>query len=658
MTSATVCEQVQWFEDVDARIAWSKRLQSFRNPFSSRSTDAWASELFQHEGDGRVYAHALFRGETEWVGGLLDIGIASLHGAPMIGIPPASEYGKAVLDRYITAPANCFESMETVLSRVKADRGDTTHVVEILRKRATVVDARWRTATFSFKKRILGVAISKGGAELYLSVVLRDPKKMTQILLKEVPLADGAASYLELVPEGEEWPTKADRDEELVQVKELDKNKTPEEHKRNVAYRRFFGSTDSTAQKQALVETVTDSKTMFLASLDSRKKDEFRTLANHIKRSHAPNIDADVVLFLLVAMVEGRTPFLGWFTRKSQELMRRFRINEAKFEASLGGVLAVKTVGFFADGLVEAASDGFGLSSLVAGFSYAFTWFAVTPSGSLHTLFGTFGQNLPVATSLLPFVGALFSSYSMMQHAKHAFDSAQEIKKSAQAATVGKEASTERFANVLVAAKDQMITPGYRDYNFDYSPLGSPGGSTPLVQHTLTDKSWEGVLLYFSQDNERSGTLTVHRGDDVEQHYLVFKQPTDVSRASRAWKTPKRAERLAIRQGIITGPGLIAPLDLCLPMGPLTETTRRRLVASFVESCDCVSGVGPSSRLGVALRVALFAVLERASELIACEKTDATTVLHCLLRGEDTLPLFRATLSGGALSDVERVFCS
>jgi hypothetical protein len=178
LLSAPFQDLVSWFRDLNGKIRGARALEWVRS--AVLGTRAWAPELWEAPGDGRVYAQ--FRKETDWSKDKLDLGIASLHGVAAMGIPPAGEFAKAVLLKYVTVKADCFESMETALSRVKADTGDTTHVAGMLMKRAFVVSAHWRT-------RLVG-------DELHLHVLLEDPVKATQVLIREVPLADNAMSYL------------------------------------------------------------------------------------------------------------------------------------------------------------------------------------------------------------------------------------------------------------------------------------------------------------------------------------------------------------------------------------------------------------------------------------------------------------------------------
>ena len=156
----STARKVEWVKGLPARsVEWVKAAKAANR---AKFTDAWAQELWVEPTDNRVYAHTQFRKETvSWTSGLLDLGVASLQGVEEMGIPGASEFTKAVLSKYVTAKAGCFESLQTALSRVKADVGDTAHVAGMLRKRACVVEAHWRTLSIEGK--------------LLLHVVLENP---------------------------------------------------------------------------------------------------------------------------------------------------------------------------------------------------------------------------------------------------------------------------------------------------------------------------------------------------------------------------------------------------------------------------------------------------------------------------------------------------
>lgn len=355
LLSAPFQDLVSWFRDLNGKIRRAKALEWVRSAVTG--TGAWAPELWEDPGDGRVYAHSQFREETAWAKGSLDLGIASLHGVAAMAIPPASEYARAVLSKYVTVKAGCFESLETALSCVKADTGDTTHVVAMLMRRAVVVGAHWRA-------RPVGDELHLVGDELHLHVVLNNPVKATQVLIRQVPLADNAMNYLELLPESA--ITDTHRKEELVV---LTRSLDPQERKRAIGRREAFYKPPP---KEELVATMTANRDQLVIPEEKRRK--YQSLADFFHKRHAPEVDKEVVLFLLVGMVEAASPFDGWFTKGSESIMHALHLNEELFEAAVGAVMAGKAGFFLFEGFEEAFEEGFSVTSLVSGLSYAFTW--------------------------------------------------------------------------------------------------------------------------------------------------------------------------------------------------------------------------------------------------------------------------------------------
>ena len=635
LLSAPFQDLVSWFRDLNGKIRRARALEWVRSAVTG--TGAWAPELWEDPGDDRVYAHAQFREETAWAKGSLDLGIASLHGVAAMAIPPAGEFAKAVLSKYLTVKAGCFESLETALSRVKADTGDTTHVAGMLMKRAFVVRAHWRTRPV--------------GDELHLHVVLGDPVKATQVLVREVPLADNAMNYLQLLPESA--ITDTHRKEELVV---LTASLGVEERKRAIGRREAFYKPPS---KEELVATLAANRDQLVVPEEKRRK--YASLAEFFHKRHAPEVDEEVVLFLLVGMVEAASPFDGWFTRSSESIMHSLHLNEEAFEAAIGVVMGAKAGFFLFEGFEEAFEEGFSVTSLVSGLSYAFTWVHLTPEGGLETLFGTFGSNLPWFAAIAPFYGALKFAETMLDHVKHAVDTIQELRMAAEAAKVEETiTSPERFAEVLLRAMDTMVVPGHKTLDFDARPLGLPGGDTPLVAYTPPNNGVNDVRsIRFAGTGPKIGRLTVN--DD--QFLVAF--ASGVEAAEKVWGggCAYDAAVLEILDGrlrMVDRPGcsLDEEIRLFLPLdGPLTKKARIKHVVRFVGSCEAISGVARASRLGVALQVALVALVARAADLVGCPSTEAERVVECLLRGEDGLPVFEAGVFSGGLSDVDRVFC-
>ena len=644
LLSAPFGDLVSWFRDlnteiIDSALANRKSRETILDWAKWRmlGTGAWAPELWEDPRDNRVYAHAQFRNETNWKESSLDLGIASLHGVAAMAIPPASEFAKAVLSKYVTVNADCFESLETALSRVKADTGDTTHIAAMLRRRALVVQTHWKT-------RLVG-------KELHLHVILKNPVKATQVLIRQVPLADNAMNYLQVLPENS--ITKDDLAHELVV---LTKALSVEERTRAMKQRDAFHNPPS---KKDLVAALTANSNYL--SVPPEKREKYKSLADFFHKRHAPKVDKDVVLFLIIDMVEGLNPFRGLFTRCSERIMHTLHLNEERFETAVGMIMAGKVGFFFYEALEKAIEEGFGVTSFVSGLSWSFTWIHLTPEGALETFFGTFGTNLPWYTAVAPFLGALKFAGSMLDHVKHALDTIKELHMSAEAAKVDETTlSPERFAAVLLRVLDTKVTPGHETSKFDAHPLGLPGGDTPLVAHTPANSAVNDVQsIQFEHIDKAMGKLTVNGNE-----YLVaFSSDSDVKAAEKVWGKRREYENAVLQ--ILDGrlrmedePRLDNKILLFLRLdGALTKKARIKHTVNFVGNCRAISGVARTSRLGVALQVALMALLARAGELVGCPSTEAGRVVDCLLHGEDGLPVFEASVHPDGLSDVNRKFC-
>ena len=430
----------------------------------------------------------------------------------------------------------------------------------------------------------------------------------------------------------------------------------PEECERAAGRRKAFYDPPS---KEQLVATLTANRDQLTVPEDKRSK--YGQLAEFFHKRHAPEVDEKVVLFLLVGMVEAASPFAGWFTRSSERIMHRLHLDEETFEAAIGVVMGAKAAFFLFEGFEEAFEEGFSVTSLVSGLSYAFTWAHLTPEGGLQTLFGTFGSNLPWFTGLVPFYGALKVAETMFDHVKHAVDTIQEFRMAAEAAKVEETVtSPERFAEVLLRVLDTKVVPGHRTSDFDARPLGLPNGDTPLVSHKPAHNGVNNVKNIRFAQTGRIGRLTVN--DD--EFLVVF--TSGVAAAKKVWGGGRAygdavLEILDGRLRIVDSPesSLDEEIRLFLPLeGPLTKRARIKHVVRFVGSCEAISGVARASRLGVALQVALVALVVRAADLVGCPSTEAELVVDCLLRGNDGLPVFEAEVFPSGLSDVDRKFCA
>ena len=457
----------------------------------------------------------------------------------------------------------------------------------------------------------------------------------------EVPLADNAMTYLQLLP-ADRLPKNSRQEERDVLARDLSPEAAQQKHERREA---FYNP----PAKEVLVKTLAANP----LPLSEEMHRKYLPLAMFMQQRHAPLLDLDVVLFLLVSMIEHQSPFKGWFTRYSERIMHSLNMDEEEFERVVGLFMGGKASAFLGEGLAGAFEGGFSVEGLVSSLSYAFTWTHLTPEGSLETLFGTVGSNLPWVTALVPLFTALAFANMMLNHAKRSVDKIVTLRMAARAATVEDTVvSPQRFGALLLRVLQTRVLPGYLD-DFDSHPLGLPEGDTPLVTHVpANEKVQNASSIRFAQTDGVSGTLVV----DEKQYFVAF-----VSGVEGEWEFTDA--ELELLDGWLTITGRSGTLRrqrvqlMFLVDGPLTRDARQKQVANFVSRCETVSGVTGGSRLGVALRVALVALLARATDLVSCPSTDAERVVECLLKGEDGLPVFEATVFPRGLSDVQRAFC-
>ena len=679
----------------------------------------WAGELLSQPTNGEwVYAHDLMlqnpKDEEWWNRAeFLDVGFVSLKGAPLLGVPQASEVTRAVLERYITAHENCFDSKKAVLSRVKMDRTLSEEqkfaVSSLLHRRRTFVikDALYRYRMFLYSPHV--------------NVILKNPMNgYSQIMLESVDVRDCPVVLLRLVPQSKDsnkWPTTTDLEAEAIEISKGIESE--EEQEQQIAYRKLItaagkpGSRDTFTEGAKLVIALEElairdgENNVLQNALKSHRPgvaEEYCELAQHFKRMYAVNISENVLIFLLVLMLEDQTPYAGWMTRKIEALMHRLRLNEQQYEKIVSGVVAAKTAFFFGEGLLEAWEEGLGPTTLIRGLSYSFTWSYISPGGNLEFFGHSLVENAPDILALGPLFGATKFGLSMLEHAKHGFDTLADLKRAAAATSTESKVLTPE--DVVAVFKYLMkiymkpwnaplsgseLTTGdldeaYGEYTFDSTPLGVPsikgGNSVPLIMSRPGDREIKGVtnVVYDMvakkfRINGRDGKAFeyeyyaefVHEGDAKKAHEDKFPPPK--TSASEAFGISKVVYTFKISNGVLEiSKGVDtfkAPLLFFFDIEKaLGREERLKIIQSFVaEDCYHVSGTERDSRLGVAMRVALLAVVVRAMELAACsDSTHTKTILECLLRGEDHLPDFEScvlnTKAGLAISEVSRKFCA
>jgi len=683
----------------------------------SANIGVWAPELFVQPKGERVYAHDLMLQNVdvyEWwiVTRVMDIGFVSLKGAPILGVPPSSGVTKAILSRYITAAKNCFDAKTAVLSRLKMDRelddGQKREVVNLLHRRGTFVinDASYRYR--SFRKRA------------HVNIILKTPTSgYSQIMLERVDIKDCPTVLLRLVERSEDWPTTRDLAAEELHIK-TQRQMPEEDFEQEMAYRRLItaagkpSSSDTHREGARLVIALEqlvarDGDDKVLKEALSRHRpgveNEFREMAFHFKRMYAVNISVEVIIFLLVLMIEDQTPYAGWMTRKVEALMKWIGMSEKQFKTLEAGFVALKTTAFFAEGLKEAWTEGLGLEALVRGLSNSFTWMCVSPEGSLEFFGYSLIEQAPDLLALGPLFGATKFGLGMLAHAKHGFDNIAEIQQADAAASAGgSELQPADVAKIFKLAANTYMIPwsapltnyeaatgkkekAYGEYTFESTPLGIP-------RRTVEDSLWsrlESVPLLVPKPDgiwfenltsvsyrKETKTLTLIGKDDEKFRYSYYVEFKDQKEVESVWNN-KSAERtgelktelqIRIQDGnmIVSGPNdekFVRPLLLIFNIdSPLGKTTRANVISKFVlDSCHFVSGTTADCPLGVTLRVYLVAVLARAMDLVSCSGVSKIEViLDCLLRDNDDLPNFKATLTNTAsetlISDVSREFCT
>lgn len=668
----------------------------------------WANELLREPTSGEwLYAHELFLGnvdEREWWARVqfLDVGFVSLEGAPILAVPGASEITKAILEKYITAPRNCFDSKKTVLSRLKMDRS----LSESQKKEVTYLLHRRRT--FVIKDALYRYRAFRGSP--HVNIILKNPMNgYSQIMLESADVRDCPMIMLRLVKESPDWPTKTDLAGEEQQIR--DQSQSDEDYEQQIAFRRLM----TAAGKASSSDTFMEGAKLVVALEELSKRDgedrvlgnalkgyrsgiadEYREMARHFKRMYAVNMSENVLIFLLVLMIEDQTPYAGWMTRKMEAMMHTLRMNEQQFEAVVAGVVAVKTAFFFGEGLWEAWEEGLSISSLVRGLSYSFTWTYISPEGNLEFFGKSLVENAPDILALGPLYGAARFGLSMLQHAKHGFDTIAELRRANTASTTGSKVLTAKdVAKVLQVAMNMYVVPwnstlteyegrtgdldpAYGEYTFESTPLGIPALSgrnrVPLLKCRPGDTIIEGVIKVVYDPT----TNILRVGGRLDktfryEYYVLFQKEADSKLAGEMWTADGCEAEEDTSVSILDGNLVIengtcsfsAPMLLFFPTDEvLIPEVRVKIITSFIaDDCYRVSGTEPDSRLGVTLRVALLAVLARAMELEACsDSSDTQTILMCLLRGEDHLPRFVSKVVNSnseiAISDVSREFCA
>ena len=681
----------------------------------------WAGELLSQPTDGEwLYAHDLFlqnpKEEEEWWNRaqFLDVGFVSLQGAPLLGVPPASEVTRAVLGRYITANEDCFDSKKAVLSRVKMDRTLSKEqkcaVRNLLHRRRTFVikDALYRYRTFLSRPHV--------------NVILKNPMNgYSQIMLESVDVRDCPVVLLRLVPRSKDWPTTTDLEAEAIQIsKGIVSEK---EREQQIAYRELItsaakpGSPDKFTEGAKLVIALEElairdgENNVLQNALKSHRPgvaEEYCELAQHFKRMYAVNISENVLIFLLVLMLEDQTPYAGWMTRKIEAVMHRLRINEEQYEKIVSGVVAAKTAFFFGEGLLEAWEEGFGPTTLIRGLSYSFTWSYISPGGNLEFFGHSLVENAPDILALGPLFGATKFGLSMLEHAKHGLDKIADLQRAAAAtSTESKVLTPEDVVAVFKYLMEIYMKPwnaplsgselttgeldeAYGEYTFDSTPLGVPssegGNSVQLIMSRPGDREIEGVtnVVYDMKAKKLRINGRPNDGKTFQyEYYAEFVDERDAENAHEIYPPPKISASEAFEitdssKGVYTFKISNGVLEISNGVGTfkaslllffdikkaLGKEERLKIIQSFVaEDCYHVSGTERDSRLGVAMRVALLAVVVRAMELAACsDSTHTKTILKCLLRGEDHLPDFEScvlnTKAGPAISEVSRKFCA
>ena len=646
----------------------------------------------------------------------VDVGFVSLQGAPILAVPVASELTKAVLEKYITAPINCFDSETTVLYRVQMDRSlsdvQKKEMERLLYRRGTFVVKDAFYCYRVFRKSPHVNIILKNPMNGYSQIMLEsaDVGDCPMITLESADVGDCPMIMLRLVEKSRDWPTEQD----LAAEEEKLRNSLEfaEDTEQQLAFRRLM----TNVGKSSSTDTFTEGAKLVIALEELSKRDnkqdvvlealkryrdgiaeEYREMAKHFKRMYAVNMSENVLIFLLVLMIEDQTPYAGWMTRKMDEMIHTLRMNEEQFEAVVAGVLALKAGFFFGEGLLEAWEEGLSFSSLVRGLSSSFTWTYISPEGNLEFYGKSLVENAPDILALGPLYGATRIGLSMLQHAKHGFDTIEALRQASNASNTGRSALTaEEMADVFEVAMDIKVIPWTSaftkhqsdtgGYTFETSPLGIPSPTgVNLVSGGLDlrckpgNTTFEGVRKVVYDRGTKTLRISGRYPDSggivrfEYKYYALFVNDAAWEMAGEMW-TPDGCESTGETKVSIDNGSLVIKNDTCEEFSEqlrlfftidelFTPEVRVKTIKSFIaDDCKLVSGTEAASRLGVTLRVALLVVLARAMDLKACSDSSNTqAILECLLQGKDHLPEFvsKVEMIGTemAISDVSREFC-
>ena len=700
-----------WFAAVNSELAFeenwrglagtvSKAVRFVMDKFKSPDTKAMTTGAPVPDGTSPAStpAHNLFWSSPaenpQWIDAAkLDLGFVSLKGAPLLGVPASGQLTLAVLEKCITADAGCFDSHHTVEMRVSMDSSLTKdqkeHVRGLLSSRSRFVlpGCRYKYCNFTGKP--------------HLKVILSEPiGGHSQLLFESFKDDDDLQNTLRLVPQSSRWPSEEDRQEEKSFLR-VDENKA--------ALRELTATVGGVKNKfkeaAILVRTLEELELqsqgrgsvlkMALKKYRPGIAEEYRSLAKHFKAMYAPLIEEDTLVFLLVLMIEDQTPYSKWTTRRIDDFMHTLRMNEEQFESLVAGVMSIKAAGFFGEGLFEAWHDGLSIESLVRGLSNAFTWTCITPDGAFEFYGNSLVEQAPSLLALGPLFGAAVFGYGMLSHAKHGFDTIAELRRANTVSTVSSGVLTDaQVMDVLVELLDFHVIPWHakvepggtlEGLTFDTAPLGIPlltgrdrERSVPLVVHRPGDQEITGVTHVAYNSDTKLFRLNGRDGEKFQYFfYAIFTDPQAGDRYSTGVSYPAPGVTFSVTDGKLqVGGEEPKQLRLFLPADDsFGAAARNRLISAFVwTQCELVSGTRGDSPLGVTLRVALTAILARAMELAACteegkEKTTTESaqraILRCLLRGEEHMPTFSATLMRPdmgrgkiAISRVSREFCT
>jgi len=632
------------------------------------------------------------------------LGAISLEGSTIMNVPEASAATKIVMDRYITVKRDAFDHVHNVVERinkdVQLDKIDREHAKRIFRRRQMFV---MKDVFFKIVKQS-----DREDSEPFLHILVRTPVNGQIKFMLYKKRDDNGQEFVQI-------KTFAISKTEKVEANEVLKveGRNKDEQAEDEALRDLFvetervGGTDAFVKGAQLVMALEQNQDSIARALSFYRDgiaEYYHEIAVHFQREHAPTISVDVVTFLLVLMLEDRTPYSGWLYRKIEKVLQAARkqssrwLDDAGFETSIAAFMSAKAAFFATEGIAESWKEGISISSLIRGLSYGFTFFCVSEGGSFDFWGHSIIESVPELVALGPLYGAAKFGHAMLEHSKHGFDSVAELKRAQAASRVGfDKIPLKSLIDVMSALEKVFVVPWtlpltdfetstyeidavFGDNTFDKSPLGVFSASkspTSVPVATLLPQDIDFGNVKFVCYSRKNSIMKITDANGFSYFFITkWKRDPDARAAESEFScgnTKPIDARLFVENGhlkVAKGSSVTFNRPIRLFVSVVNEDTdldqedRIAVVMKFVETgCKDVSGVSGYSRLSYTLGGALGTVLIRALEILLCDDNSSPVeIISCLIKGEDGLPNFRSSVSTYAgkvlaIGDVTRDFC-